>query len=197
MLQVGPAVEASATERKTVWAAMPPTALLMASSALPAWAAVTEVTMPEREVLAPSSIAPTSASPRPVRSASASATPVSRVPTTNMMTAATANSPTESVREMPPRSGKRLPSFVRCKDHRGNIPEKAYLCTAAKLFELFINNQCDIAILITGDTDLAPACRTARRLFSNKTSVSPWVLWLPVPTAFIANIPTLWTNGFI
>ena len=39
---------------------------------------------------------------------------------------------------------------------------------AAKLFELLVSNQCDTAVLITGDTDLAPACRTARQLFPNK-----------------------------
>lgn len=39
---------------------------------------------------------------------------------------------------------------------------------ATKLFELFINNDCDTAILITGDTDLAPACKTARQLFPTK-----------------------------
>ncbi len=39
---------------------------------------------------------------------------------------------------------------------------------AAKLFELFVNNECDTTILVTGDTDLAPACKTARRLFPNK-----------------------------
>jgi uncharacterized LabA/DUF88 family protein len=40
---------------------------------------------------------------------------------------------------------------------------------AAKLFELLVNNQCDTAMLVTGDTDLAPACRTAQRLFPGKT----------------------------
>jgi uncharacterized LabA/DUF88 family protein len=40
---------------------------------------------------------------------------------------------------------------------------------ATKLFELLISDQCDTAILVTGDTDLAPACRTASRLFPNKT----------------------------
>lgn len=39
---------------------------------------------------------------------------------------------------------------------------------AAKLLELLINDDCDTAILITGDTDLAPACKTARRLFPAK-----------------------------
>ncbi len=40
---------------------------------------------------------------------------------------------------------------------------------AAKLFELLVADECDTAILMTGDTDLAPACRVARRLFSDKT----------------------------
>lgn len=40
---------------------------------------------------------------------------------------------------------------------------------ATKLFELLISDQCDTAILVTGDTDLAPACRTASRLFPDKT----------------------------
>jgi hypothetical protein len=39
---------------------------------------------------------------------------------------------------------------------------------ASKLFELLIRDDCDTAILVTGDTDLAPACETACRLFSNK-----------------------------
>jgi NYN domain-containing protein len=39
---------------------------------------------------------------------------------------------------------------------------------AAKLFELLINDECDTAVLVTGDTDLAPACRTAQQLFPNK-----------------------------
>lgn len=40
---------------------------------------------------------------------------------------------------------------------------------AAKLFELLIGDQCDTAVLVTGDTDLAPACKTASRLFPDKT----------------------------
>ena len=39
---------------------------------------------------------------------------------------------------------------------------------AAKLFELLVNNDCDTAILVTGDTDLAPAVKTAQNLFPQK-----------------------------
>ena len=43
------------------------------------------------------------------------------------------------------------------------------MAIAAKLFELLAINQCDTVMLVTGDTDLAPACRTAQRLFPGKT----------------------------
>jgi len=39
---------------------------------------------------------------------------------------------------------------------------------AMKLFELFHNDRCDTAILLTGDTDLGPAVRTANKLFPAK-----------------------------
>jgi hypothetical protein len=39
---------------------------------------------------------------------------------------------------------------------------------AAKLFEILIKDECDTAVLVTGDTDLAPACETAQRLFPSK-----------------------------
>jgi uncharacterized LabA/DUF88 family protein len=37
-----------------------------------------------------------------------------------------------------------------------------------KLLELFIEDSCDIVVVITGDTDLAPAVRAAQRLFPGK-----------------------------
>jgi uncharacterized LabA/DUF88 family protein len=40
---------------------------------------------------------------------------------------------------------------------------------ATKLFELLVEDECDTAILMPGDTDLAPACKTATRLFPHKT----------------------------
>ncbi|MDA2932985.1 NYN domain-containing protein [Acidobacteria bacterium AH-259-D05] len=40
---------------------------------------------------------------------------------------------------------------------------------AAKLFELFHRDRCDVAVLVTGDTDMTPAVKTAQRLFEKKT----------------------------
>jgi uncharacterized LabA/DUF88 family protein len=39
---------------------------------------------------------------------------------------------------------------------------------AVKLLELFYSDMCDTAALVTGDTDVAPAIRTAQRLFPQK-----------------------------
>jgi len=39
---------------------------------------------------------------------------------------------------------------------------------AVQLIELFVKNECDIVVLITGDTDLVPAIKTARSLFPGK-----------------------------
>ena len=38
----------------------------------------------------------------------------------------------------------------------------------ARLVEMLVRNQCDSAVLVTGDSDIAPALRTARRLFPTK-----------------------------
>jgi uncharacterized LabA/DUF88 family protein len=40
---------------------------------------------------------------------------------------------------------------------------------AAKLLELLFLDQCDTAVLLTGDTDIVPAVKTAQRLFPNKS----------------------------
>lgn len=39
---------------------------------------------------------------------------------------------------------------------------------ALKLLELFIEDSCDLVVLVSGDTDLAPSFRTATRLFPSK-----------------------------
>lgn len=43
---------------------------------------------------------------------------------------------------------------------------------SARLFELLIQDGCDTAVIVTGDTDLAPAIKTAQAIFSGK---SIWV----------------------
>jgi uncharacterized LabA/DUF88 family protein len=40
---------------------------------------------------------------------------------------------------------------------------------AARLLESFQSDECDTAMLVTGDTDIAPAVRTAQRLFPERT----------------------------
>ena len=45
------------------------------------------------------------------------------------------------------------------------------VAVAVKLLELFFTDNCDIAVLITGDTDLAPAVRTANQIFASKKVV--------------------------
>lgn len=37
-----------------------------------------------------------------------------------------------------------------------------------KLIEIFLKDECDTAILVSGDTDIAPAVKTAREVFPNK-----------------------------
>ncbi|MDZ4718003.1 MAG: NYN domain-containing protein [Roseiflexaceae bacterium] len=39
---------------------------------------------------------------------------------------------------------------------------------SVRLLELFVTDQCDTAVVITGDTDIAPAIRAAKRLFPTK-----------------------------
>lgn len=56
-----------------------------------------------------------------------------------------------------------------CKQTIGKYEEKETdVSIALKLLEVFIKNECDIAVLISGDTDLAPAVRMARKLYPKK-----------------------------
>ena len=41
---------------------------------------------------------------------------------------------------------------------------------SVKLLELMIVDECDTAVIITGDTDIAPAVRTTQKLFPKKPS---------------------------
>lgn len=90
---------------------------------------------------------------------------------------------------------RRHEDFIRCLQATGVIAElnrfkkKSMLCpsckhrfnryeeketdvaVAVKLLELFIVDSCDVVVLVTGDTDLAPAFRTASKLFIGKKVV--------------------------
>ena len=39
---------------------------------------------------------------------------------------------------------------------------------ASKIFELFHNNDCDIIVVVSGDTDIKPAIESAKRLYADK-----------------------------
>jgi uncharacterized LabA/DUF88 family protein len=56
-----------------------------------------------------------------------------------------------------------------CKTEATHYEEKETdVAISVKLLELFHLDQCDTAVLVTGDTDLGPAIRTAFRLFPGK-----------------------------
>jgi uncharacterized LabA/DUF88 family protein len=56
-----------------------------------------------------------------------------------------------------------------CKQHYIKHEEKETdVAICAKLMELLIQDECDVIVIITGDTDLAPAVKTAKTLFSEK-----------------------------
>lgn len=56
-----------------------------------------------------------------------------------------------------------------CKQQFRRYEEKETdVAIALKLIEVFARDDCDTAVLVSGDTDLLPAMRTARRLFPHK-----------------------------
>lgn len=61
---------------------------------------------------------------------------------------------------------------LRCPRCAGRIiqheEKQTDVAIAAMLFELFQRDCCDVAVLVTGDSDLVPAVRTAIRLFPGK-----------------------------
>ena len=61
---------------------------------------------------------------------------------------------------------------VWCQNCQKLIPryeeKETDVAIAAKLLEVCIIDECDTVVVMTGDTDLAPAARTARRLFPDK-----------------------------
>ncbi|MBM4176199.1 MAG: NYN domain-containing protein [Ignavibacteria bacterium] len=54
------------------------------------------------------------------------------------------------------------------KRHEEKESDVAMSC---KLLEVFYNDECDTVVLITGDTDIAPAVRTALKLFPSKNII--------------------------
>jgi len=59
-----------------------------------------------------------------------------------------------------------------CRNCRSNYiaheEKESDVAIAMRLFEVCFADKCDTAVLVTGDTDLAPAVRTCKRLFPSK-----------------------------
>jgi uncharacterized LabA/DUF88 family protein len=68
--------------------------------------------------------------------------------------------------------GRFKEKIVRChhcgKDMTRHEEKETDVAISLKLIDLFIHNACDTAILVTGDTDLAPTIRMGKRLFPTK-----------------------------
>ncbi len=66
------------------------------------------------------------------------------------------------------------PKQVKCPEPKcGKIffkheEKETDVAIAVKLLDVFLRNECDTSVLVTGDADLAPAVRTAMSLFPNK-----------------------------
>lgn len=63
------------------------------------------------------------------------------------------------------------PKTIGCS-HGGKIirheEKETDVAISSKLFEVLFKDECDCVVLMTGDTDLAPAAKTAKHLFHNK-----------------------------
>lgn len=64
------------------------------------------------------------------------------------------------------------PKEIFCNNCRNIIrrheEKESDVAMASKMLEIFFKDDCDTVVLITGDTDIAPAVRTALRLFPQK-----------------------------
>jgi len=72
-----------------------------------------------------------------------------------------------------PELGRFKPKDINCphcnKQFRRHEEKETDVAIGIKLFEVLFNNECDTVVLVTGDTDLVPAVKTAKRLFPNKS----------------------------
>ncbi len=68
--------------------------------------------------------------------------------------------------------GRFKQKYIRCKScntsSQHHEEKETDVAISVMLMELFKLNKCDMAVLVSGDTDLAPAIRTALRLFPDK-----------------------------
>lgn len=60
---------------------------------------------------------------------------------------------------------------VHLSQFKGHKEKETDVAMASKLFEICYEDLADSVVLVTGDTDLAPAIRTCQRLFPRKTLI--------------------------
>jgi len=67
------------------------------------------------------------------------------------------------------------PKHIKCKVCSGTFKryeeKETDVAIATRLLELFYFDRCDTAVLVTGDTDIAPAVKSAKTMFPNKKIV--------------------------
>ncbi len=71
-----------------------------------------------------------------------------------------------------PEMGRFKPKDIKCPlggKFRKHQEKETDIAIAVKLFEIVFKNECDTAVLMTGDTDLVPAIKTFKKLFPSKT----------------------------
>ena len=73
------------------------------------------------------------------------------------------------------RLGRFKPRDIKCPLCRGtftrNEEKETDVAIASKMLEVLAKDECDYVVLVTGDTDLAPAVRTAKCLYPKKRVV--------------------------
>jgi uncharacterized LabA/DUF88 family protein len=60
---------------------------------------------------------------------------------------------------------------VHLSQFKGHKEKETDVAIASRLFEICYEDTADCVVLVTGDTDLAPAIRTCQRLFPQKTMI--------------------------
>lgn len=73
------------------------------------------------------------------------------------------------------RLGRFKPKEVKCSlckmKFTKHEEKETDVAIASKLLEVLAKDECDCVVLVTGDTDLAPAVKTAKRLYKDKQIV--------------------------
>jgi hypothetical protein len=73
--------------------------------------------------------------------------------------------------------------------YRTHEEKETDVAIACKLLELLCQGRCDTAVLMTGDTDIAPAIRTAKLLYPTAD------IAVAFPSSDTIGISSVWSSG--